>query len=72
MTITAKCSCCGRTENYKLTITEAETLTQYRILGRGLGKLQDLFPSVPAWIRSGAIDKTTGGFCICPECGRGE
>ena len=70
MIITAKCSCCGRTEDYRLTDKEAETLAQYRILGRGMGKMQDLFPNIPAWIRSGAIDMTSGGFCICPECAR--
>ena len=69
MKITAKCSCCGRTEEYELTETEATMLAQYRVMGRSLGILQNLFPNVPAWIRAGAIDQTSGGFCICPECG---
>ena len=70
MTITAKCSCCGRTESYKLTNKEQKALEQYQIYGRTMGKIQDIFPNVPAWIRSGAIDKTSFGFCICPECAR--
>ena len=68
MTITAKCSCCGREEEYRLSKSEEATLAQYVVLGRQMGKIQDLFPDVPAWIRSGAIDKYSGGFCICPEC----
>lgn len=72
MTITAKCSCCGRNEDYKLSGVEAYNLAGYEMFGRSYGKLQDLFPNIPAWIRSGAIDKTTGGFCICPECGKEE
>ena len=46
------------TKNYEL----------YQIFGRYLGYIQDLFPNVPAWIRSGAIDQYSGGFCICPDC----
>lgn len=70
MTIKATCSCCGRTEEYKLSGVEAYNLAGYEMFGRSYGKLQDLFPNIPAWIRSGAIDKTSGGFCICPECGK--
>ena len=70
MTITAKCSCCGRSEDYRLTDYEAESLKRYQIYGRGMGKIQEVFPNIPAWIRSGAIDKYSGGFCICPECAR--
>lgn len=71
MTIMAKCSYCGRTETHKLTDTEEYNLTGYRLWGRAFGKLQDLFPDIPAWIRSGAIDNASGGFCICTKCGRG-
>ena len=70
MTITAKCSCCGRTEDHELTQIEWFNFEGYKMFGRGYGKLQDLFPNIPAWIRSGAIDTTTNGFCICPECGK--
>ena len=68
MTITATCSCCGKEKAYVLTAKEQKTLGQYRKSGRSMGMLQDLFPNIPAWIRSGVIDTTTGGFCICPEC----
>lgn len=68
-TITATCSCCGRSEDYEMTGNEAVNLAAYQIAGRALGRLQDLFPNVPAWIRSGAIDEYSGGFCICPDCG---
>ncbi len=66
--ITARCSCCGYEESYRLSREESGTLQQYRVLGRKLGMIQNLFPKVPAWIRSGAIDRTANGFCICPEC----
>lgn len=68
MQITARCACCGHEENYTLSDTEAKTLERYRTEGRSMGMIQNLFPNVPPWIRSGAIDKTTGGFCICPDC----
>lgn len=67
-TITAKCSCCGNEEEYELSPEESYTLRGYERYGRQLGKIQDLFPNVPAWIRSGAIDKYSDGFCICPKC----
>lgn len=66
--ITAKCSCCGREEDYFLDEEEFETLLDYQMYGRELGFIQDLFPNVPSWIRSGAIDLFSGGFCICPNC----
>ena len=68
MTITATCSCCGRSEDYKLSELEEYNLEGYRRYGRGFGMLQTLFPDIPAWIRSGAIDQYSGGFCICPKC----
>ena len=68
MTILAKCSCCGREEEYYMDEEEYSLLLQYQIYGRQLGFLQDLFPRIPAWIRSGVIDQFSGGFCICPEC----
>ena len=40
----------------------------YQIFGRDMGPIQELFPNVPAWIRSGAIDQYSNGFCICPAC----
>lgn len=68
MIIKATCSCCGETTEFELNEKETETLKKYWCYGRQMGMLQDLFPRVPAWIRSGAIDQYSGGFCICPEC----
>ena len=67
-TLTATCSICGRKEKYYLSEKEYHVLQKYRIYGRQLGMPQDLFPKIPAWIRSGAIDKYSNGFCICPKC----
>ena len=67
-TIIAKCSCCGREETYYLDEKEYRTLLDYKVYGRQMGLIQDLFPNVPSWIRSGAIDQFSGGFCICPNC----
>lgn len=66
--IVAKCALCGYEEEYELAEPELETYWLYQIFGRDLGMLQDLFPDVPAWIRSGAIDLYADGFCICPRC----
>lgn len=63
-----ECSICGKVETYNLDKEEQKTLTQYRYEGRSMGYLQELFPKVPAWIRSGCIDQYSGGFCMCPEC----
>ena len=67
-TITAKCSVCGREEEYHLDEEEYNTLINYIEYGRQLGFIQNLFPNIPSWIRSGAIDKYSNGFCICPNC----
>ncbi len=67
-TIKAKCSCCGYEEQYELSKEESKMLYQYQRYGRQIGKIQDLFPRIPAWIRSGAIDKYSNGFCICIKC----
>ena len=66
--ITATCSLCGYEEEYALDQKESQTLLEYERLGRRMGYIQDLFPKVPAWIRSGAIDQYSNGFCICPKC----
>ena len=68
--LTAQCSCCGRTGKYEMNDEECRTLALYRIYGRNMGYIQELFPKVPAWIRSGAIDRYSGGFCICPKCSK--
>lgn len=63
-----KCSCCGAEGIYLMDKLESKTLERYWCYGRQLGYIQDLFPNVPAWIRSGAIDKYSDGFCVCPKC----
>ena len=67
-TLTVECAYCGQETTYEMDEQETETLNKYMIYGRQMGMLQDLFPKVPAWIRSGAIDVGSNGFCICPEC----
>ncbi len=64
----AICSCCGKAGVYEMNEEEYMTFLQYQIYGHQLGYIQDVFPNVPAWIRSGAIDQFSGGFCICPDC----
>ena len=68
ITLKATCSICGRTENYMCDEKETQNLIRYQDLGRTMGYIQDIFPNIPSWIRSGAIDQYSGGFCICPEC----
>lgn len=64
----AQCSICGNEEKFELTDEELDTFYEYSLRGREMGMLQDIFPRVPAWIRSCCIDKYSGGFCICPKC----
>ena len=54
--LVAKCSCCGRKGVYEMSEDEYLKYYAYQIYGRELGYIQDIFPDVPAWIRSGAID----------------
>ena len=68
MEVYALCACCGNTTVYEMDEEESKTYMEYVIRGREMGALQDLFPKVPNWIRSGAIDQYSSGFCICPEC----
>ena len=67
-TLVAECAYCGQEGTYEMDEQETKTLDKYMIYGRQMGLLQNLFPKVPAWIRLGAIDQFSGGFCICPEC----
>ena len=67
-TITAKCAHCGKEATYDLDDDEFIMFQLYQCFGRQLGSSQDLFPKVPPWIRSGAIDLYSDGFCICPDC----
>ena len=62
------CSYCGTEYVAILDVEESKTLEKYWCYGRQLGKIQDVFPNIPAFIRSGAIDKFANGFCICPKC----
>lgn len=66
--LVATCSICGERTEFELTEEELDLLNRYRCYGRQMGMLQNLFPRVPAWIRSGAIDQYSGGFCMCPKC----
>lgn len=66
--LTAECSLCGTEEDYELSEKEEATLREYFFRGREMGLLQNLFPDIPAWIRSSCIDKGSGGFCTCPKC----
>ena len=66
--LSATCGCCGETTEYPLSDEEYKTYMLYQVYGRQMGMLQDLFPNIPNWIRSGAIDQFSGGFCICPKC----
>ena len=67
-TIKATCSTCGFEQEYQMDEEETNTLFVYEMLSRAMGPLQDVFPKVPAWIRNGAIDQFSGGFCTCPKC----
>ena len=67
MEIKAKCSSCNNIGKYELSEKEFNDLIAYE-RGSLNGYLQELFPDVPPWIRSGAIDMKSGGFCICPTC----
>lgn len=68
----AECNICGGKGGYLMDAEEKETYDNYQIRGREMGLLQDIFPKIPAWIRSGCIDKYSGGFCICPQCAKNE
>ena len=62
--IVARCSCCGKKETYSMSEAESRVYLEYLKYGRELGYIQDLFPDVPAWIRSGGIDQYSNGFCM--------
>ena len=63
-----ECSICGTEYAYMLTKADANKLRRYDYKGRAMGYIQDIFPKVPGWVRSGAIDKYSNGFCICQNC----
>lgn len=70
ITLHAYCNYCDREKLFKLTEEETATYFEYLVKGREMGPIQCVFPRVPAWIRSGAIDRYADGFCICPTCSK--
>lgn len=72
--IVLECSCsiCGRIALCILDETEEKNYKLRMKKGRDAGFLQDLFPNIPGWIRSGAIDEYSNGFCICEKCANGD
>ena len=70
ITLHAYCYYCDREKTFKLTEEETQTYLEYQKKGREMGLIQNVFPRVPAWIRSGAIDLYANGFCICPKCSK--
>lgn len=66
--LVATCATCHENGIYIMDEKEMETLDEYYFKGRSMGMIQDLFPKIPAWIRSGCIDQYSGGFCVCPKC----
>lgn len=68
MKLTATCSICKKVGTYETSKEENVNLKNYWSYGNKAGYLHELFPNIPAWIRSGAIDTRSNGFCICPEC----
>ena len=64
----ATCSICGKTAYTILDDTEEANYRKRMTLHRDAGALQNLFPDIPSWIRSGAIDEYSDGFSICPDC----
>ena len=63
-----ECSKCNKKAAYEMSEEETKTYMLYQIKGRSMGTLTDLFPNIPAWILSGAIDPLANGKCICPKC----
>ena len=68
MKLTVTCSICKKVGTYETSKEENVNLKKYWSYGNKARYLQELFPNIPAWIRSGMIDTRSNGFCICPEC----
>lgn len=66
--LSCNCSICGKQGVHTLTPDETKTYMEYQIKGRQMGALKDLFPEIPSWILSGAIEPLSNGYCECPEC----
>ena len=64
----ATCSYCGEIGVYIMDDEEKEKKIEYYFKGRSMGMIQNIFPKIPAWIRSGCIDKYSNGLCVCPKC----
>ncbi len=53
---------------YTLSGEEEKNLEQYEKIGRSAGRLDQLFPEMPAWIRYGCLEPLSGGRTWCPDC----
>lgn len=65
-----KCAKCGKQGAYEMSEAETKLYMEYQIKGRSMGPLQTIFPNIPAWILSGAIEPLSDGYCECPECNK--
>lgn len=63
-----RCSVCGREGTHKMSDAECRTYMAYKLKGHAMGHIGDLFPDIPLWIASGAIDPVSDGTAVCPEC----
>ena len=68
----AKCNCskCNEEGKYTLNADEVKNYMNYITKGPAAGTMEELFPNIPAWIRTGAINKFTDGKCLCPKCAK--
>lgn len=66
--LTCACSKCGKQTVYEMSEDETKKYMEYQIKGRAMGSLRDIFPNIPTWILSGAIEPLANGRCICPSC----
>lgn len=64
LALECNCSICGKNGVYVLDNKEEESFTEYIV---GNMYLDEALPKVPNWIRAGAADMRSNGFCICPK-----
>lgn len=68
--LTCTCASCKKQGRHVMTPDEKRTYDMYLRIGRVAGRLDQLFPNIPGWIRYACLEPTYGGKTYCPKCSK--
>ena len=67
-TLICECSSCGELIRYPMKEKDMREYLDRKTNNRPMRPLSSVFPDIPQWILTGAMDPMAGDKTICPEC----